>query len=42
MLNRLLYKDIKVKKELEYKDTRIKIYNIKEYRPVIGLYYIVN
>jgi len=42
VLNRAFIQRYKSKERLEYKGTRIKIYDIEEYRPVIGLYYIVN
>ena len=42
MLNRAFIRRYKSKERLEYKGTRIKIYDTKERQPVIGLYYIVN
>ncbi len=42
MLNRAFIRRYKSKERLEYKVTRIKIYNIEEYRPAIGLYHVVN
>jgi len=42
VLNRAFIRRYKSKERLEYKGTRIKIYDTEERRPVIGLYHVVN